>query len=428
MKLLIKNGHVVDPANNLDGAWDVLIEGTKITKVAANIKNGADKIIDAAGMIVIPGIVDMHVHLREPGQENKETVASGTAAALKGGVTSLLSMPNTLPAIDSTEHIKLLKGIIEKTAKVKVYIAGAITKDREGETLTDFAKLKKEGALAITDDGASVDNDALMLEAFKKAKKAGILVVCHCEDKSLSGKGMVNRGIIATRMGLRGISNESEYLRIERDIALAAKADAVVHIAHVSCKESVELIAKAKLKGVRVTAETCPHYFTFTEEAVLGYDTNFKMNPPLRSSADRQAIREGLSRGIIDVISSDHAPHTENEKDIEFDRAEFGVIGLETELAATITELIDKKVLDWPALVRALCVNPAKVLGIDKGTLGAGKDADIVIVDPHKEWLVAKEDFLSRSKNSPFIEKKLKGVVQYTLYNGRVLYREATKG
>ena len=428
MRVLIKNGRVVDPANNFDAVLDILVEGTEITKVAANIKNSADTVIDAAGMVVIPGIIDMHVHLREPGQENKETIESGTTAALKGGVTSLLAMPNTLPAIDSAKQVKVLKGIIEKTAKVKVYIAGAITKGREGEELTDPAKLKKEGVVAITDDGTSVDNDILMLDAFKKAKKAGILVVCHCEDKSLSGKGMVNRGIIATRMGLRGISNESEYRRVERDISLAVKADAAVHIAHVSCKESVELIARAKVKGVRVTAETCPHYFTFTDDEVLGYDTNFKMNPPLRSSADRQAIREGLRRGIIDIISSDHAPHTENEKDIEFDRAECGVIGLETELSAAITELIENKILDWQALVRAFCLNPAKALGIDKGTLGVGRDADIIVVDPHKEWLVAKAGFLSRSKNSPFIGKKLKGVVQYTLYNGKILYQETPKG
>jgi len=423
MKLLIKNGHVVDPANNVDGIWDILIEDTKISKVAKNINAEADKIIDVAGKIVMPGLVDMHVHLREPGREDKETIASATKAALHGGVTSMLAMPNTVPAIDSVENVKLLKEIIEKTAIAFVFIAGTITKERSGKELTDIAKLKKEGIVAITDDGSSVDSDELMLEAFKKSKQEKIPVICHSEDKSLSMNGVVNLGYISTRMGLRGISEESEYKRVKRDIELAEKADASIHIAHVSCKESVAIIAKAKKKGIKVTCETAPHYFALSEEAMLGYDTNMKMNPPLRTKEDIVAIKQGLKEGIIDAIASDHAPHTENEKEIEFDRAAFGVIGLETELAVAITELVHTSLIDWQDLVRKLALNPANILGINKGTLNIGTDADITIVDPDKEWIVEKSGFFSKSRNCAFLGRKLKGIVEYTICAGKIVYK-----
>lgn len=419
MKILIKGGRVIDPANTIDDLLDILVEDTKIFRVAKNIKAEADKIIEAQGKIVMPGIVDMHVHLREPGREDKETICSATLAALAGGVTSVLAMPNTEPAIDSVEHIKILKEAVQKSAKANVFICAAITKSRAGEALSDIFDLKKSGAIAISDDGASVDNDTLMLEALKLAKKQGLLVICHSEDKKLSAGGQVNLGLTSTRLGLRGISAESEYKRIERDIELAEKAGASIHIAHVSCKESLEIIAKAKQKGIQVTCETAPHYFSFNEEAVLGYDTNFKMNPPLRSEEDRLAIRKGLADGTIDVIASDHAPHTDNEKDIEFERAEFGVIGLETELAAAITELINNNLLDWEKLVVKMSLNPSRILSINKGTLSVGADADIIVVDPEKEWVVRKENLLSKSKNSSFIGRKLKGLVEYTLCQGK---------
>jgi len=420
MKILIKSGHVVDPANKIDGVMDLLIEGSLISRVAGHIKVEADEIIEAEGKIVLPGIVDMHVHLREPGREDKETVCSGTKAALAGGVTSVLAMPNTTPAIDSPEHIKILKEIIQKSAKVNVFICAAITKGREGIELVDIAGLKKAGAIAISDDGSSVEKDALMLEALKRAKKENILVICHSEDKLLSSCGVVNSGFISTRLGLRGISAESEYKRVRRDIELAQKTGASVHIAHVSCKESLELIAQAKKNKIKVTCETAPHYFTFSEEAVLGYDTNFKMNPPLRSKSDMLAIRQGLASGLIDVIASDHAPHTENEKDIEFERAEFGVTGLQTELATAITELVNSNLLDWSGLVTKMSLMPSRILGINKGTLGAGADADIIIVVPEKAWVVRKEDLLSKSKNSSFIGRTLKGFVEYTFCQGKV--------
>ena len=423
MKILIKNGHLIDPGNNVDRISDILTENGKISRVEKNIKAEADQIIDATGKIVMPGLVDMHVHLREPGREDKETVSTGTKAALKGGVTTLLAMPNTQPAIDCAKNMILLKNIIKKTANANVFITGAITCGRLGKELSDIAQLKKESALAISDDGSSVDSDALMLEAFKKAKEENLLVICHSEDKSLSAGGVVNLGLTSTRMGLRGISRESEYKRVERDINLAEKAGAAVHIAHVSSRESVALIAKAKKRGVRVTSETAPHYFALDEEVVLGYNTNMKMNPPLRGKEDISAIKQGLKDGTIEVIASDHAPHTENEKAIEFERAEFGVIGLETTLAVSITELLFPGILSWAELVKKLAFNPAKILGIPKGTLGIGSDADLIVVSPGKEWNVQKTEFVSKSKNSAFLGKTLRGTVDYTICGGKIGYK-----
>jgi dihydroorotase len=423
MKLLLKGGRVIDPANNIDEVLDILIDNGKVARVAKNISSDSAEAINAKGKIVIPGLVDMHVHLREPGREDKETVFSGTKAALKGGVTSVLAMPNTAPAMDCAETLKLLKAIINKTAQANVFIAAAITQGRAGEQLTNIASLKKAGAIAISDDGSSVDEEEVMLEALKKSKELDMLVTCHCEDKALSGKGVMNLGFVSTRLGLRGISRESEYRRVERDIDLARKAKARIHIAHVSCRETVELIARAKKNGIKVTAETAPHYFALNEEALLRYNTNMKINPPLRSREDVAAIRHGLKSGVIDAIASDHAPHTENEKDIEFERAEFGAIGLETELSVGITELLDAGLLSWLELVKKMSLNPAKILGIEKGALSVGSSADIAIVNPGKEWVVKKEDFISKSKNSPFIGSKLKGVVEYTIRAGEIVYK-----
>lgn len=423
MKMLIKSGRVIDPANNIDGLLDILIEEGKIAGVAKNIKEAAGDTIDASGKIVMPGIVDMHVHLREPGREDKETVASGTSAALKGGITSLLAMPNTQPAIDSPEIAEPLKEIIKKTSFVNVFISGSITKGRLGKELVDVAALKKSGAIAITDDGSSVDNEALFSEALKKAKEYGILIISHCEDKTLTAAGVVNLGLTSTRMGLRGISRESEFKRVERDVKLAEKLNAPLHIAHVSCRESVEIIRNAKKRGVKVTAETAPHYFSLNEEEVLGFDTNMKINPPLRSKEDMVSISEGLRDGTLDAIACDHAPHTENEKEIEFERAEFGAVGLETELAACITYLVETKILDWSRLAGKLALEPSRILGINKGSIGVGSDADIIIVSPDKEWVVKKETLVSKSKNSPFLGRKLKGVVEYTILAGRVVYK-----
>jgi len=423
-KVLIKNGRVIDPVNGIDDICDILIDDSKILKIEKNIKAETEEIIDAAGKIIMPGIIDMHVHLREPGREDKETIASGTRAALKGGVTTLLAMPNTQPAPDCPENIKIINDIIQKTAVANVFICGTITKARKGEEVSGVERLKQAGVSAISDDGASVDLDTLMLEALRQAKTNNLVVISHCEDKILSAKGVVNLGLISTRTGLRGISGESEYKRVLRDVQLAEKADARLHIAHVSCRESVEIIAQAKKKGLKITAETAPHYFALDEEAVLSYDTNMKMNPPLRGKDDVASLKKALKDGTLDVIASDHAPHTENEKAIEFERAEFGVIGLETELAVSITELVHTGILNWPQLVEKFTVNPAKILGINKGTLGIGSDADVVIVDPDKEWIVEKQGLYSKSKNSPFLGRTLKGCVEYTIYNGTIVYKQ----
>lgn len=425
MKLVIKNGHVISPADNLSDICDIVVQDNKISKIGKNLKEIADNTIDAKDKIVMPGIVDMHVHLREPGREDKETIASGTLAAIAGGVTSVVSMPNTLIPIDCVENVKLLKGIIEKQARANVFICAAITKDRAGRELINIARLKKEGIVAISDDGSSVDSSDVMLKALKYAKDAKITVICHSEDKNLSANGVVNLGFTSTKMGLRGISKESEYKRVKRDIDLAEKIGAPVHITHISCLESVEIIAKAKKKGIAVTADTTPHYFSLCEEAVWGYDTNLKMNPPLRTKEDVSAIKEALKQGVIDAIASDHAPHTENEKEIEFERAEFGVIGLETELSAAITYLVEEKILDMFELIKKLTVNPAKILGINRGTLSVGKPADIIVVSKDKEWAVMRDRFHSKSKNSAFLGKTLKGVVECTILGGKIVYVDA---
>ena len=419
---MIKNGLVIDPANNIEETMDIHVSGAKISRVEKSITSEADKAIDAKNKIVMPGLVDMHVHLREPGRGDKETVASGTKAAAKGGVTSVLTMPNTLPAIDCVENVKLLKDIIKRTADVDVFMVGAITLGREGKELCDIATLKKEGVIAISDDGSSVDSDELLLKALTKAKKEKIIVICHCEDQALSNKGVVNLGFTSTRLGLKGVSCESEYKRVERDIRLAEKAGAAIHIAHLSCKESIEVIKKAKKKGIKVTAETAPHYFSLNEDDVLDYNTNMKINPPLRSKLDADAIKQGLKEGTIDVIASDHAPHTENEKEIEFEHAASGSIGLETELAVSATELVHTGLLSWSDLVKKMCSEPAKISGIDKGSLSAGCDADIAIVSPDKEWIVKKRNLVSKSKNSAFLGKKLKGLVECTICKGEIVY------
>ncbi len=421
--ILIKNGRVIDPANRADGPKDILVENGAIARVEADIKAQAETVIDAKDKIVMPGLVDMHVHLREPGREDKETVSTGTKAALRGGVTTALAMPNTNPAIDSAEAALLLKKIIAATAQADVLICGTITQNRAGGALADFAALKDAGAIAVSDDGGSVEDSALMAEAFRRAKAAGLLVICHSEDKALAGHGVMNLGYMSTILGLRGISSASEYTRVQRDIELATAADCPVHIAHVSCKESVALIAAAKKKGLRVTAETAPHYIAFTDEALADYDTHFKMNPPLRGAEDVAAVKQGLKDGTIDAIASDHAPHTENEKDVEFDRAEFGVTGLETELSAAVTFLVETGLLTWSDLVWRMSLSPAKILGLDKGTLSPGRAADLLIFDPAAAWTVTKKGFASKSKNSAFLGMALKGRVTHTLCAGRLAYQ-----
>jgi len=425
MKILIRQGRVVDPANGTDEVRDLLVEKGLVAESGKEVKADADTVIDAAGKIVLPGLIDMHVHLREPGREDKETVETGTRAALRGGVTTVLAMPNTDPAMDTVENVRRLSEIVHKTAAARVLISGTLTRGRRGEEPVAVADLHKAGVVALTDDGASVADIDVMKEALQKAKQAGLLVICHCEDKALSGRGVVNLGYMSTCLGLRGIPREAEFKRVERDIELAGMTGCPVHIAHVSCRESVDIIWRAKKKQIPVTAETAPHYFSLSEEALANYDTNFKMNPPLRTAEDVAAVRGGLKDGTIDCIASDHAPHTENEKEIEFDRAAFGVVGLETELAVAVTDLIEKRTLTWLQLAQKFTANPARILDCGRGHLRAGAPADIVLVDPQASWTVRREDFASKSRNSAFLGRTLKGRVTHTIRDGQVVYTYA---
>ena len=423
-KYLIKNGRVIDPASKTDDILDIFISNGKIDKIGKGLTDSADEILDAKGKIIAPGFIDMHVHLREPGREDKETIKTGTRAAVKGGFTSVCCMPNTEPAIDNVNVVKIVKEIIKKDAIANVFIVSAITENRAGKKLNDYNAFKKEGVVAVSDDGSSVVDDKILTDALKICKKESLLVIEHCEDAKLSENGVMNKGFISTKMGLRGISKESEWERVKRDIELAKKTSSRIHIAHVSCKESVEIIRKAKKDGVAVTAETAPHYFTLTEECCVTYDTNTKMNPPLRSGDDVEAIKKGLADGTIDAIATDHAPHTDSEKDVEFDFAPFGIIGLETALSLAVMELVDKKVLSWSELIDKLSVNPAKMLGLNRGNLKKGSTADVVIIDPEKEYVYKKDSIESKSKNSPFVDWKLKGKISHVFVSGNLIMKD----
>ena len=421
---LIKDGRVIDPGNKVNAILDIFVSGGKIGKIGKDLPVKAPETIDAKGKIVAPGFIDMHVHLREPGREDEETIRTGSRAAVHGGFTGILAMPNTEPAIDNPGMVKKLKEIIAKDAACNVFITGATTLGRSGKALTDFERLKKEGVIAVSDDGFPVRDKSLMQEALKRAKLSGLLLIEHCEDLDLSTGGVMNKGAISTRAGLKGIPARSEYEAVKRTLELAKKETARVHIAHVSCKESVELIRKAKKDGVKVTAETAPHYFALTEECCATYDTNTKMNPPLRTWGDTEAIKAGLADGTIDAIATDHAPHTDAEKDVEFDYAPFGIMGLETALPLAVTELIDKKILSWDELICKLSANPAAILGVAGGSLKEGNPADITIIDPDKEYVITKDSILSKSKNSPFINWKLKGKAITVFVNGAIAMKE----
>ena len=421
MKYLIKNGRVIDPLQKIDGVSDILVSGGKIEKLEKGLSDKADMVIDAKGRIVAPGFVDMHVHLREPGREDKETVASGTRAAVRGGFTTVACMPNTEPAIDSPEAVRRLRVIIKKDALCNITPVGAITAGRAGKKLADFGGMKKEGVAALSDDGSSVEDASLMAQALKSAAEEALLIIEHCEDAAISAGGVMNSGFISTKMGLRGIPREAEYERVKRDIELARKAGGRIHIAHVSCAESVELIRKAKKSGTAVTADTAPHYFSLTEDCCATYDTNTKMNPPLRTKDDVEAVKKGLADGTIDVIATDHAPHTDAEKDVEFDFAPFGIIGLETALSLGIMELVEKNVLSWPELIARMSSNPAAILNTGGGTLKKGVSADVVVIDPAMTYVYTKDSVESNSKNSPFIGWQLKGRATHVFVGGRLV-------
>ncbi|PIU41445.1 MAG: dihydroorotase [Candidatus Omnitrophica bacterium CG07_land_8_20_14_0_80_42_15] len=426
MKYLIKDGRLIDPANKVDVVLDILISGGKIEKIAKDIKNkNGAKIIDAKGKIIAPGLIDMHVHLREPGREDKETVETGTRAALCGGVASICAMPNTEPSIDTRIKAQSLNEIIKKTAVTNVFIVGAITKGRDGKELADIEGMEEEGVIAISDDGNCVQDIALMFEALKTAKNKGLVLISHCEDTKVSGKGVINEGVIATRLGLKPMPKKAEFEIVKRDIDLAKKSGAKLHIAHISCKESIEYLKKAKKEGVDVSAEVTPHHFVLSDECCLTYDTNTKMNPPLRSKEDVASIKAALADGTIDVIASDHAPHGKHEKEIPFDNAAFGIIGLETSLALAIANLVQTKVLSWGRLVELMSLGPARILGLNKkGALSEGNDADITIIDPEKEWIYTESSIQSKSKNSPFINWKFKGKAVSVITGGELVMED----
>jgi dihydroorotase len=418
-KILIKNGRVIDPANKIDAVLDILIENGKIIEIGKELHtpNSAIRIIDASNKIVVPGLIDMHVHLREPGYEYKETIKTGTEAALAGGFTSIACMPNTKPINDNQSVTDFILDKARKEGAVHVYPIGAITKGLKGEELSEIGELKSAGVVAITDDGKPVMNSELMRRGMEYASMFDMPVISHCEDLQLSEGGVMNEGFISTELGLKGIPNASESVMAARDIALSKLTGARLHIAHVSTREAVDLIREAKNRGVKVTCETAPHYFILTEKLVNGYNTNAKMNPPLRSEDDLKAIREGLRDGTIDVIATDHAPHEASEKDVEFDKAPFGIVGLETALPLTL-KLVEDGVLSLTDAISKITINPANILGLNKGTLAVGSDADITIINPEEIWQIDVKKFKSKGKNSPFSGWNVKGTANTVIING----------
>lgn len=421
----IKGGRVVDPGN-LNGFYDILVKDNKILKIFPPEKEqgheNIDKIIDASGKIVVPGLIDMHVHLREPGFEYKETIETGCRSAVHGGFTAVCSMPNTNPVTDNRQVTEYIQKKAKEAGYARVYPSAAISSGSKGTSLCEYGDLREAGVVAVTDDGRPVDNGQLMRRALEYAKGFGLLVISHCEDLPLAAGGCMNEGAVATRLGLPGIPNISESIMVMRDIGLCEIVGGTLHIAHVSTRESVEAIREAKKRGVKVTAETAPHYFTLTDEAVMGYDTNAKMNPPLRSADDREAIRQGLADGAIDVIATDHAPHSPLEKNVEFNFADNGIVGLETSLSLSL-KLVEDGVLDLETLIRKMSVNPAGILGIPCG-INEGGLADLTLIDLEKEYVVDASSFCSKGRNTPFNGFELRGKAVMTMVDGLVVFEE----
>lgn len=424
MSILIKNGYVLDPATNTEGIKDVLIENDKIVKVEANLKVEVDEIMDATGCFVMPGFIDLHVHLREPGFEYKETIATGSMAAAKGGFTTICPMPNTNPTIDNKYMVEYLKMKEEKESLVNILPVGAVTKGQSGNELADIKGMVAAGAVAISEDGKSVMNTSVYLEGMKAAKEAGIPVFAHCEDKDLVGKGVLNDGVKSRELGMPGISNAVEDVIVARDIILAKETGVRLHLCHCSTKDSITYVKLAKEEGLPVTGEVCPHHFIMSDDEIIKDDANYKMNPPLRSKVDVQALKEALRDNIMDVIATDHAPHSEEEKARSIMDSPFGIVGLETAFSLTLTELVDKGYLTPMQMVEKMSLNPAIVLGIDKGSLEVGKIADIVIADPKMKYQIDVNEFVSKGKNTPFHGKEVVGRVMATIVSGEVVYQE----
>jgi len=423
--VVIRGGHVIDPGR-VNGPADVLIEDGKIVAVGRDLavpacRGGVPTIIDATGKLVLPGFVDLHVHLREPGYEYKETVKTGTASAVAGGFTSVCCMPNTNPINDNQAVTEFIRDQARAAGQATVFPIGAITKGSEGKELAEIGELRDAGCVAISDDGRPVMNSHVMRRAMEYALAFDLPVVDHCEDLYLSEGGCMNEGVVSTQLGLPGIPAAAEEVMVARDLALAELTGARLHLAHLSTAGSVRLVRDAKARGLRVTAEACPHHFALTEEAVRGFNTHAKMNPPLRTWSDVQALKDGLRDGTIDAIATDHAPHAVQDKQCEFVDAPFGVVGLETALPLTLA-LVDEGILPLEAAVAKLTSEPARAFRLSKGSLALGADADVVVVDPQETWAVDPEQFFSKSRNTPFAGWKMKGRVRVTVMGGRVLY------
>jgi len=421
--LLVRGGRVIDPDTGHDGVADVLLQDGRVSDVGTGlgVPDGA-RIIDASGMIVCPGLIDVHVHLREPGQEHKETIMTGARAAAAGGFTAVCAMPNTDPPIDDPAAVGYVRAEGLRVGAARVYPCGAVSVGQKGERLTEIGEMIDAGAVAITDDGRPVPTAGLMRLALEYAHTFGIPVASHCEDMTLSRGGAMNEGITSTRLGLIGIPNAAEDVCIARDLLLAELTGGRLHIQHVSTRRGVEMIRAAKQKGVAVTAEATPHHFTLTDEAVEAYRTDAKVNPPLRTAADRAAVIEGVRDGTLDVIATDHAPHHYDEKEQAFEDAPFGLVGLETALGLAVTELVAKDVIDLPTLVMRMSTAPAAAFNLPGGTLRRAAPADVTVFDPGFEWTVDPSHFLSKSRNTPFAGRRLRGRAVFTIVGGRVVH------
>lgn len=424
MIILIKQGHVVDPHTKRDGIYDVLIENERIKEVADNIDVQADEVIDAKGLYVMPGLIDLHVHLRDPGLEYKETLETGGRAAVKGGVTTICAMPNTKPVIDTKEMVAEVQKRAEAESPAHVIQIGAVTVGQAGKELADIKGMAQAGCHAISEDGKSVMNASLYRQGMKMAKEAGISVFAHCEDITMVEGGVMNADENAVRLGLKGITNSVEDVIVARDILLAKETGVRLHLCHCSTADSVKMVKLAKEEGLPVTGEVCPHHFILTADDIKEDDGNYKMNPPLRGKADVEALKQGLKDGIMDVISTDHAPHATEEKNKSMAQAAFGIVGLETSAALTYTALVKPGILSMMDMAEKMSYNPAKILGLsEKGSVSEGMIADIMLFDPEKNYKIDKNTFVSKGKNTPFHGYEVSGEVKYTLADGKIVYR-----
>jgi len=425
MRILIAGGRVIDPANKRDAVLNVLIEDGRIAEVAspgAHPAPAADRVLDARGKVVCPGFVDLHVHLREPGREDMETIATGTRAAARGGFTSVCCMANTTPVNDNQSVTDFIIDRARRDGAVHVFPIGAISKGMNGEELAEIGELIGAGCVAISDDGKPVMNAELMRRALEYSTLFSVPVIQHAEDVHLTGKGVMHEGRVSTELGFKGIPAASESVIVARDLLLAELTGGHYHVAHVSTAEAIQLVREAKRKGLRVTCEAAPHHFALSDEAVRGFDTNTKMSPPLRSNRHVEAVKAGLRDGTVDAIATDHAPHTIQDKEVEFDYAANGIIGLETAFGLTVSMLVEGEVLTLPQAIARLTSEPARIFGLPKGTLSIGADADVTIVDPTREWVVDIAKSASKSRNSPFHGWKLRGQVLATIVSGKIAW------